>query len=204
MRRRGFTLVELAIATVITVLAAGAVAGTLRAVSDAMQEQDRVADGSARLARADARMADHLERARLVLHQDGDEALLWLPSEPFDSSANNTSDYDTIHLNELAWYVLDAEAGTLSLHIASNRSARTTYSLSTDWDALRVSLQTSAALASTTVLEGLADGGFLVEDADACSVRRVTFAGHFDLDRGGMPVRLGGRLPNGQRHPDCP
>jgi prepilin-type N-terminal cleavage/methylation domain-containing protein len=39
MSRRGFTLIELCIATVITVLAAGAVAGTLRAVSEAMRDE---------------------------------------------------------------------------------------------------------------------------------------------------------------------
>lgn len=204
MSRRGFTLVELAIATVITVLAAGAVAGTLRAVSDAMQEQDRVADAGARIARADARVADHLERGRMILHQDADEVLLWLPSEPFDSSATNTSDYDTINLNELAWYVMDSTSGTLSMRIASNRSARTAYPLSTNWASLRITLQAQSQLVSTTVLEGLATGRFEVEDDDACSVRRFSFSGTMDESRGGMPVRLGGRLANGQRHPDCP
>jgi prepilin-type N-terminal cleavage/methylation domain-containing protein len=202
--RRGFTLIELCIATVITVIAAGAVAGTLRAVSEAMQEQDRVADASARLARVDARIADHLERARLILQQDGDEVLLWLPSEPFDSSASNTSDYDTIHLNELAWYVMDAASGTLTIRCAANRAARTAYPLSTNWGALRTTLQSQAQLSSTVVLEGLSSGAFDVESADACSVRRFTFAGTFDGLRGGHEVRLGGRLANGQRHPDCP
>jgi hypothetical protein len=186
------------------VIAAGAVAGTLRAGSEAMQEQDRVADASARLARVDARIADHLERARLILQQDGDEVLLWLPSEPFDSSASNTSDYDTIHLNELAWYVMDAASGTLTIRCAANRAARTAYPLSTNWGALRTTLQSQAQLSSTVVLEGLSSGAVDVERADACSVRRFTFAGTFDGLRGGHEVRLGGRLANGQRHPDCP
>ena len=204
MSRRGFTLIELCIAVVITVIAAGAVAGTLRAVSEAMQEQDRVADASARLARVEARIADHLERARLILHQDADEVLLWLPSEPFDSSASNTSEYDTIHLNELAWYVIDDAAGTIVLRSATNRSARAAYPLSTDWDGLRTTLQAQAQLSSTVVLEGLAEGVFEVEDSDACSVRRFSFVGALNESRGGFEVRLGGRLSNGQRHPDCP
>jgi prepilin-type N-terminal cleavage/methylation domain-containing protein len=204
LRRRGFTLIELSIATVITVLVAGAVAGTLRAVSEAMTDQDRVSAGTVRLARADARIADHIERARLILHQDADEVLLWLPSEPFDSSASNTSDYDTIHLNELAWYLLDQDTGRILLRISSNRSDRTAYPLSSDWDALRITLGAQAKLGSVTVLEGLEGGAFEVEDADACSVRRFTFAGQMDANHGGLPVRLGGRLPNGQRHPDCP
>lgn len=204
MSRRGFTLIELCIAVIITALAAGSVVGTLRAVSEALREQDRVADASARLARADARIADHLERARLILHQDSDEVLLWLPSEPFDASANNTADYDTIHLNELAWYVLDGQAGTIVLRTATNRSTRTSYQLSTNWASLRTALQSQAQLSSVTVLEGLAEGMFEVDDSDACSVRRFSFVGAFDESRGGCEVRLGGRLSNGQRHPDCP
>ena len=204
MKRRGFTLIEVAISTVITALTAGAVVGTLRAFSDAMGAQDAMADGTARIARADARIADHLERARLVLLQDADEVLLWLPTEPFTSSANNTSDYDAINANELAWYVMDAASGTLRLQHLSNRSDRTVYALSTSWASLRPTLQMQGRLTTITVLEGLASGAFQVESSDPCSVRRFTFAGALDASRGSIAVQLGGSLANGQRHPDCP
>lgn len=204
MTRRGFTLVELSIASVITALTAGAVVGTLRAFSDMMGDQDATADGTARIARADARVADHLERARLVLLQDSDEVLLWLPNEPFTSSATNTAEYDAINANELAWYVMDSDSHTLILRCVSNRSDRTTYPLSTDWASLRTTLQMQGRLASTTVLEGLSTGAFQVESNDPCSVRRFTFAGSLDAAHGGIAVQLGGRLANGQRHPDCP
>ena len=203
IRRSAFTLIELLIAMVVTVLAAGAVAGTLRAMSEAMREQDIADDAMGRLARADARIADHLERARAILHQDEDEVLLWLPSEPFDASAANTTDYDTIHSNELAWYVLDAETGTLQLWIAADRSSRASHGLSTDWDSLRTTLESQATLRHITVLSGLAEGAFLVEDSDACSVGRFTLAALMDEAHGGITVRLGGRLANAQRHPDC-
>ena len=204
MRRRGFTLVELAIASVITALTAGAVVGTLRAFSDAMRDQDAAADGTARIARADARVADHLERARMILLQDADEVLLWLPTEPFTSSATNTAEYDAINANELAWYAMDPATHTLSMQCVANRSDRTTYSLSTNWAGLRPTLQMQGRLASTTVLENLSTGGFVVESNDPCSVRRVTFAGTLDDAHGSIAVQLGGRLANGQRHPDCP
>lgn len=204
MRRRGFTLIELAISTVITALTAGAVVGTLRAFSEAMADQDAMADGTARIARADARVADHLERARLVLLQDADEVLLWLPTEPFTSSATNTSDYDAINANELAWYVMDATSGTLRLQYLSNRSDRAVYPLSTSWASLRPTLQMQGGLTTVTVLESLANGTFLVESNDPCSVRRFTFSGTLDTAHGGIAVQLGGRLANGQRHPDCP
>ena len=204
MRRRGFTLVELAIASVITTVTAGAVIGTIQAFSDAMRDQDAAADGTARIARADARVADHLERARLILMQDADEVLLWLPTEPFTSAATNTSEYDTIHANELAWYVVDGASASLRLQSLSDRSDRTTYALSTDWDSLRPTLQGQGRLTTVAVLEGLASGAFLVEDDDPCSVRRFTFSGALEAARGGIAVQLGGRLANGQRHPDCP
>jgi hypothetical protein len=99
---------------------------------------------------------------------------------------------------------MDAANGTLTIRCAANRAARTSYPLSTNWGALRTTLQSQAQLSSTVVLEGLSSGAFDVEDADACSVRRFTFVGTFEGLRGGHEVRLGGRLANGQRHPDCP
>jgi prepilin-type N-terminal cleavage/methylation domain-containing protein len=137
MKHRGFTVIELLIASVITSMVAAAVIGTMQAVTGSMQQQDLAADAMARAARAEARIADHVNRARLVLAQDADEVALWLPTEPFTSSATNTSDYDTINANELAWYVVDASTGTLTLKYLANRGDRTTYGLSTNWSSLR-------------------------------------------------------------------
>jgi prepilin-type N-terminal cleavage/methylation domain-containing protein len=204
MRRRGFTLVELSIAAVISAITAGAVLGVLRAFADAMTSQDSMADGTARIARVEARMADHLERARLVLLQDNDEVLLWLPNEPFTSGATNTAEYDAINANELAWYWFDPVTRTMQLSIVSNRSDRTTYALATNWSALRPTLQVQGNLSSTTVLEGLDSGAFLVQSGDPCTVRRFTFAGQLDAAHGSISVQLGGHLTNFQRHPDCP
>ncbi len=204
MRRNGFTLIEVAIASVVTSMVAAAVIGTIQAVTDSTLALDSAAQSMARLARADGRVADHANRARLALMQNAQEVLLWLPTEPFANTANNTSDYDTIHGNELAWYVMDPSAGTLTLQCVENRNDRTTYGLSTNWAGLRSTLQAQSALTTTSILEGLASGGFRVEDSDACSVRRFSFDGILNDEQGGLHVQLGGRMPNGQRHPDCP
>lgn len=204
MKRRGFTLIELLIASVITSMVAAAVIGTMEAVTGGMEQQDLAADAMARVARAEARMADHVNRARLVLAQDTDEVALWLPTEPFTSSATNTSDYDTINANELAWYVMDTATGNLTLKYLTNRSDRTTYGLSTNWSSLRTTLQMQQKLTSVPVIEGLATGQFRVEDADPCSSGRFTFDGAMTDVRGGLAVQLGGPLANRQRHPDCP
>jgi prepilin-type N-terminal cleavage/methylation domain-containing protein len=204
MKRHGFTVIELLIASVITSMVAAAVISTMQAVTGSMEQQDLAADAMARAARAEARMADHVNRARLVLAQDADEVALWLPTEPFTSSATNTRDYDAINANELAWYVMDASTGNLTLKYLTNRSDRTTYGLSTNWSSLRTTLQMQQKLTSVSVIDGLAAGQFRVEDADPCSSGRFTFDGAMTDARGGLALQLGGPLPNRQRHPDCP
>lgn len=204
MRRRGFTLIEMLMASMVMSLGAAAMFGVMRTLSEAMTQQDLAGDTMARIARADVRMADHAQRARLVLAQSSDSIALWLPTEAFTSSASNASDYDTINANELAWYVVDHAKGTLTMTYVANRADRTAYALATDWESLRRTLAAQARLTSVPMIEGLASAGFQVEDGDACSVRRFTFEGAMDADHGALAVHLGGLVLNGQRHPDCP
>ena len=204
MNRRGFTLIEMLAASAVTALSAMAMVGVARTLADAMGQQDTAGDTMARVARADVRMAEHAQRARLLLAQSETEVALWLPNEAFSSSASNTTDYDTINANELAWYVMDASKGILSMVYLTNRNDRTTYALSTNWATLRQTLAMQLRLTTVPVLEGLQSGGFLVEDGDPCSVRRFNFEGAMDGNHGALAVHLGGLLLNGQRHPDCP
>ncbi len=204
MKRRGFTLIEVAIASVVTTIVAGAVIGTINAVTDTTLALDISAQAMARLARAEARVADHANRARLVLSQTSTEILLWLPTETFNSSITNATDYDAINGNELAWYVMKPATKTLYLCYVTNRNDRTVYSLNTNWTSLRTSLSAQGALTEIPVLEGLVSGGFRVEASDPCSVQRFTFDGMLSNDFGGVNAQLGGRLLNGLRHPDCP
>ena len=66
MKRRGFTLIEVAIASLITTVVAGAVIGTIRAITESTYALDIAAQAMARVARADARFADHANRARMI------------------------------------------------------------------------------------------------------------------------------------------
>ena len=210
MKRRGFTLIEVLIASVITTVVAGSVMGTIRAITECTQALDISAQAMARVARADARIADHANRARMILDQSALELLLWLPTEPFTSSATNTSDYDSIQANELAWYVMNTSAGTLSLVYTTNRNDLTKYSLSTNWANLRTALTSQSSLTTIVVLEGLTkdpnssrESGFRVQDNTPCSVRRFSFDGYMRDDLGGLNVQFSGRLLNAQNHPDC-
>ena len=204
MKRRAFTLIEVLIASSITTVVAGAVIGTIKAVTDITIALDASAHAMARLARAEARVADHVNRARMVLSQTSTEVLLWLPTETFSASAILVDDYDTIQGNELAWYVMKPATKTLYLCYLTDRTNRTVYSMNTNWTSLLNSLSVQGKLTEIPVLEGIVSGGFRVESSDPCSVQRFTFDGLLSDELGGMNAQLGGRILNGLRHPDCP
>lgn len=204
MKRRGFTLIEVAIASVVTTIIAGSVIGTIKAVTDVTIALDASAHAMARLARAEARVADHVNRARMVLSQTSTEVLLWLPTETFSASAILVDDYDTIQGNELAWYVMKPATKTLYLCYLTDRTNRTVYSMNTNWTSLLNSSSVQGKLTEIPVLEGIVSGGFRVESSDPCSVQRFTFDGLLSDELGGMNAQLGGRILNGLRHPDCP
>ena len=211
MKRRGFTLIEVLIASLITTVVAGAVIGTIKAVTDITIALDASAYAMARLARAEARVADHVNRARMVLSQTSTEVLsqtstevlLWLPTETFSASAILVDDYDTIQGNELAWYVMKPATKTLYLCYLTDRTNRTVYSMNTNWTSLLNSSSVQGKLTEIPVLEGIVSGGFRVESSDPCSVQRFTFDGLLSDELGGMNAQLGGRILNGLRHPDC-
>jgi prepilin-type N-terminal cleavage/methylation domain-containing protein len=203
MKRRGFTLIEVAIASVVTTIIAGSVIGTIKAVTDVTIALDASAHAMARLARAEARVADHVNRARMVLSQTSTEVLLWLPTETFSASAILVDDYDAIQGNELAWYVMKPATKTLYLCYLTDRTNRTVYSMNTNWTSLLNSLSVQGKLTEIPVLEGIVSGGFRVESSDPCSVQRFTFDGLLSDELGGMNAQLGGRILNGLRHPDC-
>ena len=204
MKRRGFTLIEVAIASVVTTIIAGSVIGTIKAVTDITIALDASAHSMARLARAEARVADHVNRARMVLSQTSTEVLLWLPTETFSASAILVDDYDAIQGNELAWYVMKPATKTLYLCYLTDRTNRTVYSMNTNWTSLFNSSSVQGKLTEIPVLEGIVSGGFRVESSDPCSVQRFTFDGLLSDELGGMNAQLGGRILNGLRHPDCP
>jgi hypothetical protein len=187
----------------VTTIVAGSVIGTIKAVTDVTIALDASAHAMARLARAEARVADHVNRARMVLSQTSTEVLLWLPTETFSASAILVDDYDAIQGNELAWYVMKPATKTLYLCYLTDRTNRTVYSMNTNWTSLLNSSSVQGKLTEIPVLEGIVSGGFRVESSDPCSVQRFTFDGLLSDELGGMNAQLGGRILNGLRHPDC-
>jgi prepilin-type N-terminal cleavage/methylation domain-containing protein len=201
--RAGFTLVELLVSITITAIIAASVATTVSAVGVGMQGQDEAAQEVARLARGQARLADHLFRSRMILSESATVATLWLPSEAFDGSATNAADYDAIHGNELRWYLVDRTNRVISMQRLANTLNRTVYPLATDWSALRTSLASSGALVTTTVLEGVLEGAFRFTAFNPCADRRLVLDIQLDDEHGGMHFEIGGIIDALQRHSDC-
>jgi len=188
----------------VTALVAASVAATVSAVGVGLQGQDDAAQEVARLARAQARIADHLYRARMVLSQSETVATLWLPSEEFDGSPTNATDYDTIHGKELRWYRVDRTNRIVTMQRTANASNSTVYALNTDWAALRTSLAASGSLTTVPVLEGVLEGAFRFAAFDRWEDRRVVLEVQLDDAHGGSHLELGGIVDSLQRHPDCP
>jgi len=199
----GFTLVELLVSITITALVAASVAATVSAVGVGMRSQDEASQEVARLARAQARIADHLFRARMILAQSATEAALWVPAEQFDGSSANATEYDTIHGNELRWYVFDRNARSVSVQRLTSTANRATHALSTDWASLRSSLAASGSLTTTVVLEGVLDAAFRFDSFSPCEDRRLVLEVQLDDDHGGAHLELGGIVDALQRHPNC-
>lgn len=201
---RGLTIVELLAALAVTSIVAAAVVTTASAIRVGLDGQAEASRETARVARAQARLADHLFRARMILHHAGDEALLWLPAEAFDGTAANATDFDRIDRNELRWYSFDRATGCLVMQRTSNRDDRSACDLSTDWPALRTTLAAAGALERSVVLEGVRDAEFVAEGFDPCSDRRLWLRVEIDADHGGGELILGGILSALQRHGGCP
>ena len=201
--RRGLTIVELLAALAVTSIVAAAVVTTASAIRVGLDGQAEASRETARVARAQARIADHLFRARMILHHAGDEALLWVPAEAFDGTPTNATDFDRIDRNELRWYAVDRTAGCLVMQRTSDRTDRTACDLSTDWPALRASLAAQGSLERSVVLEGVQDAEFVADGFDPCSDRRLWLRVELDADHGGGGLLLGGILSALQRHGGC-
>lgn len=202
--RRAFTIIELLIATMITAMIAGAVMGSINAVRVGLDSQDDASQEIARIARAQARLADHLYRARMILLESETVVCLWCPSEAFDGNSSNTTNYALINADELRWYVIDRTAGTISVQRVTNTSNRTAYQSTTNWATLRTTLATSNALTSTAILNGVSQASFVFTSFDMCTTRRVVLTVTLDGARGGLSFELGGILDTLQKHTDCP
>ena len=200
---RGFTLVELAVSVVVTAIVAASVVTTMSAVRIGLEGQDEAARATARIARAQARAADHLFRARMILAQDGTFCALWVPSEPFNASPTNASEYDAIHREELRFWSFDAAAQAVVVERTANRADRTQVALATDWESLRDALASQGALERSIAIDGVSAASFRASGFDPCADRRMSLMVELVDEPADGAYEVGGALEVLLEHPSC-
>lgn len=200
---RGFTLVELVVAVVVTAVVAASVVTTMSAVRIGLEGQDESARATARIARAQARAADHLFRARMILAQEGTFCALWVPSEEFDASPTNAAEYDAIHREELRFWSFDAAAGAVVVERTADRGDRTQVALSADWRSIRDSLAAQGALERSVVIDGVSGASFRASGFDPCSDRRMSLMVELADEPADGAYEVGGALEVLLEHPSC-
>lgn len=200
---RGFTLVELVVAVIVTAVVAASVVTTMSAVRIGLEGQDESARATARIARAQARAADHLFRARMILAQEGTFCALWVPSEEFDASPTNAAEYDAIHREELRFWTFDAAAGAVVVERTADRGDRTQMALSADWRSIRDSLAAQGALERSVVIDGVSGASFRASGFDPCSDRRMSLMVELVDEPADGAYEVGGALEVLLEHPSC-
>ena len=200
---RGFTLVELVVAVIVTAVVAASVVTTMSAVRIGLEGQDESARATARIARAQARAADHLFRARMILAQEGTFCALWVPSEEFDASPTNAAEYDAIHREELRFWSFDAAAGAVVVERTADRGDRTQMALSADWRSIRDSLAAQGALERSVVIDGVSGASFRASGFDPCSDRRMSLMVELVDEPADGAYEVGGALEVLLEHPSC-
>ena len=201
--RGAFTLVELVVSVVVTAIVAASVVTTMSAVRIGLEGQDEAARATARIARAQARVADHLFRARMILEQEGGFCALWVPSEEFDSSPTNAAEYDAIHREELRFWTFDAAAQAVVAERTSDRADRAQLGLSTDWRSLRDSLAAQGALERSVVVDGVSAASFRATGFDPCADRRLALSVELADEPDAGAYEVGGALEVLLEHPSC-
>jgi len=199
----GFTLVELVVAVVVTAVVAASVVTTMGAVRIGLEGQDESARATARIARAQARAADHLFRARMILAQEGAFCAMWVPSEEFDASPTNAAEYDAIHREELRFWSFDPAAGAVVVERTADRGDRAQVALSADWESLRDSLAAQGALERSVVIDGVSGASFRASGFDPCSDRRMSLMVELADEPADGAYEVGGALEVILEHPSC-
>lgn len=103
---RGFTLIELTIATIVTMMVAGTVVGLVEAFTAALAVQDLRSEAIVRSAGAQSHLGLISLKSRMTLALSPQRVLLWLPSETLaESGSGADAAFDRIDLidDELHW-----------------------------------------------------------------------------------------------------
>lgn len=163
MTRRGFTMIEVMMATALLGVVGAGIAAFLSAMATGTSARARVSDPSLEGAITMRRLAALAPGVRCALEFRDDTVALWLHDDVPSR---------TVHTSELGWLRFDAAAGEIVFErldpaaLAADRSLEAEHDARTDFLALLESLRRSAAVRTIALSEGLDRANF-VETRDS-------------------------------------
>lgn len=199
--RHGLSLLELILATSITAMVAGAIAGMLSAVTTGVGSRN---DGRAAMIRTNAanvRLASYVAPARCFLGVYPDNGIaLWQA---------DTRESGTVHATEIRWLLYDTDTESLNVYFvqfpeeweqAAKDLADTEHPASTDWITVLETFQTAGYISAVPLVDGLAGVSTQIDDADPLDAR----CAYFDLDMISGVGTLAARVSNTIRFHERP
>lgn len=227
--RRGFTLIEVIVATLVTSVVAGSVVGMVEAFRAAVAVQDLRSEAIVRGAGVQSHLGLLALKTRMTLSLSPQRILLWLPSETLSTSGTGSdTEFDLINLlnDELHWleFLQDQDLSwtliewTVKPGLVPSGASTTYFSSDGEfWDSLFVQLRDSEMLRRSTLASGLdgpqlAGGSasppkFVWQTASTCENRSLGAEFAFVADDGTGPLRSDLRVESAlaffDRHPIC-
>ncbi len=173
-RTRGFTLIEVTLATALLGVVGAGIVTFLGAFATGASARTRVSDPALEATLALRRLDAIAPDLRTVLAADKTSAVLWL---------NDRVPSRTVHLSELGCLRVDLERGELVLEtidesaLASDRSLETEFEAGDDFLAAMESARTAGVLRTRVLAEGLESMRFSAAATRSAVVLEVGAAG---------------------------
>lgn len=180
-RARGFTLVEVLVASALLGMVGLAALSFLGAVATGTAARARISDPSIEATLAGRRLAALVPSMRAVLEAEGDAAAIWL-SDRVPSR--------TVHLSELGCVRFDAARGEIVLDTISesrflaDRALEAELAADSDFLAVMASAREDGLVSSALLAEGVEHARF-TRDAQSGEVELT-----FEIDRASARLRL--------------
>lgn len=188
--RGGLTLLELLLATSITVMVGAAIVAMLGAVNAGVGSRRDTRSVMVRAGAARARLVAYVAPARCVLAVNGATLTLWL---------DDTRTSDTVHATEIRWLRLDPTAKTLKVYFVKfpstwSNTARDLedleYPATTDWDNVLNDYKQRGFLAQVPLMDGITSVSIITDQTTVLKARHISLECGFTTEERTMPVSI--------------
>lgn len=188
--RRGLSLLELLLATMITTMVAGAIAAMLWAVATGVGSRNDSRAAMVRANAANARLGSYIMPARCVLGVYPNNGIaLWL---------DDSRESGTVHATEIRWILYDDQTESLNVYFvqfpddwaqAAKDLADLEYVEGSDWITVLETYQTAGQIAAVPLVDAL-NGVTAVADDSALDAQSVYFDLELQTSAGTKPIRI--------------